>query len=110
MAYDEGLAQRLRDYFDSQDRHVVEKKMFGGLAFMLHGNMCVGVIDAKLMARVGKENHVAALERPHAHPMDFTGRPMKGFLYVDPDGYEADETLADWVELCMSFVNTLPPK
>ena len=110
MAYDEGLAQRLRDYFDSQGIGVVEKKMFGGLAFMLDGNMCVGVLGETLMARVGKDRHDAALERPHARPMDFTGRPMKGFLYVDPAGYEADEALVGWVELCMAFVRTLPPK
>ena len=79
MAYDEGLAQRLRDYFFERE-NVVEKKMFGGLAFMVNGNMSVGVTNkGDLMVRVGKDGHDDALAQPHARPMDFTGRKMTGF-------------------------------
>jgi TfoX/Sxy family transcriptional regulator of competence genes len=109
MAYDEGLAERLREIFT--DRYDIdEKKMFGGIAFMLHGHMCCGIVNDTLMARVGPEQYDAALERPHAREMDFTGKAMKGFVYVDPPGYESDEDLRDWVALCESFVNSLPPK
>lgn len=109
MAYDEGVAQRLREAF--ADHHeVVEKKMFGGLAFMLAGHMCCGVLNDTLMARVGPERYGEALARPHAREMDFTGRSMKGFVYVDPEGFAEDEDLASWVALCADFVNELPPK
>jgi TfoX/Sxy family transcriptional regulator of competence genes len=108
MAYDEGLAERIRLVLD--ERRVVEKKMFGGLAFMLRDYMCCGVIDDRLMARVGPENYEAALARPHVSKMDFTGRPMKGYVYVEPDGVADDDDLRDWVEKCAAFVATLPPK
>lgn len=109
MAYDEGVAQRIREVLDDRPG-VTEKKMFGGIAFMLDGYMFVGVQDDALMARVGPDNHQAALARPGARPMDFTGRPMKGYVYVDPAGFESDEELADWVNECAAFVQTLPPK
>ena len=110
MAYDEGLAQRLREYFlERQD--VVEKKMFGGIAFMVRGNMSVGVSNTgQLMVRVGKEGHDEAMAQPHTNPMDFTGKKMKGFVYVAPEGYEADEDLAGWVQRSLDFVLTLPAK
>jgi TfoX/Sxy family transcriptional regulator of competence genes len=109
MAYDEGVAQRIREVF--QDRpDVVEKKMFGGLAFLLSGHMGCGVVNDTLMARVGPEQYEAALARPHAREMDFTGRPMKGFVYVAPEGFEADEDLHSWVALCERFVGSLPAK
>lgn len=109
MAYDEGVAQRIREVF--QDRSdIVERKMFGGLAFMLAGHMCCGVVDDALMARVGPEQYQVALGRPHAREMDFTGRPMKGFVYVAPEGFENDEALHSWVALCEGFVGSLPPK
>jgi TfoX/Sxy family transcriptional regulator of competence genes len=109
MAYDEGLAERIREVLDGRPA-VTEKKMFGGLAFMLDGYMFVGVQDDTLMARVGPDNHAAALARPGARPMDFTGRPMKGYVYVDPKGFESDEDLAGWIKQCAAFVKTLPPK
>lgn len=109
MAYDEGLAQRLRDHFDGRE-DVTEMKMFGGIAFMVNGNMCVGVIDDTLMARVGPEQYEEALTRPHAREMDFTHKPMKGFVYVDPEGIEADEDLEYWIGLCKEFVAMLPAK
>ena len=109
MAYDEGLAQRIRDLL-SVRTPPVEKKMFGGIAFMVRGHMCCGVIGNVLMVRVGPARHDEALKRPHARPMDFTGRPMNGYLYVDPDGLESDAELAAWLHMCEAFVRTLPPK
>ena len=109
MAYDEGLAHRIREVLVDRD-DVVEKKMFGGLAFMVSGYMCCGVLDDTLMARVGPGQYESALRRPHARKMDFTGRPMKGFLYVSPAALELDEELAGWVNLCETFVDSLPPK
>lgn len=83
MAYDEGLAQRLREHFADR-RGLAEKKMFGGLAFMFRGHMLIGISGEVLMARVGPEQYDSALNHPHARAMDFTGKPMKGFVYVDP--------------------------
>ena len=109
MAYNEGVAERIRDIFI--DRHdVIEKKMFGGIAFMLKGHMCCGVINDTLMARVGPAQYAAALKKRHAREMDFTGKPMKGFVYVDPAGFETDQQLQEWVLLCENFVLTLPDK
>lgn len=109
MAYNEGLAERLREVFEGQVE-AVEKRMFGGLAFMVNGNMCCGVERESLMARVGPDQYEEALKQPHARPMDFTGRPMRGFVYVDLDGVESDEALNEWVQRCLNFVGTLPPK
>jgi len=109
MAYDEGLAERLRELF-SEDRNVTEKKMFGGLAFMSGDYMFVGILGEALMARVGKENHESVLARPHVRVMDFTGKSLKGYVFVDPPGYAEDEDLAAWVKQCRDFVQTLPPK
>lgn len=109
MAYDEGLAQRIREKVDDR-RGVTEKKMFGGIGFMLHGNMACGVIGEDLVVRVGPEAYEKALRQAHARPFDFTGRPMKGWVMVGPDGYEADEALASWLEWGFDFAATLPPK
>jgi len=109
MSYDEGLAQRLREVLEERSG-VTEKQMFGGLAFLLHGSMVVGIIHDELMARVGPIQHEAALARPHARLMDFAGRPMKGYVYVAPAGIESDAALAEWVSLAVTFVSTLPPK
>ncbi|MEQ1591598.1 MAG: TfoX/Sxy family protein [Thiobacillaceae bacterium] len=107
MAYDEGVAERLREAFSIR-KDVIEKKMFGGIAFMVSGHMCCGVVNDTLMARVGADHYEAALKKPHASKMDFTGRPMKGFVYVAPTGFESDDDLADWVKRCLDFVTTLP--
>lgn len=109
MAYDEALAQRIREATGSREG-VSERKMFGGIAFMLNGNMFTGVVGSDLMCRVGPERFEEALMRPGARPMDFTGRPAKGMVYVDASGYEADGALAAWVDECIAFASGLPPK
>ena len=109
MPYDEGLAQRIRDALEDRS-DVSEKKMFGGLAFLLGGNMCVGVIGEDLMVRVGPDAYAEAVRQPHARKMDFTGRPMKGFVYVGCDGIESDENLRRWVARGVDFAGSLPSK
>ena len=109
MAYDEGLAERLRDAL-SEQRNLTEKKMFGGLAFMLNGHMFCGIVGDELMVRVGPEKYQNALSLPYARQMDFTGKPMKGYVYVAPDGFESDEDLTAWANRGAEFVRTLPPK
>ena len=109
MAYDDELAERLREVFSNR-LDIEEKKMFGGLAFMLSGHMCVGINDTMLMARVGPEQYEAALSRPHARKMDFTGQSMKGFVYVAPERIVEDEDLKSWTDLCERFVRSLPPR
>ena len=96
MAYDEGLAERVRGVL-AERTDVAEKRMFGGIAFLLRGRMCVGIVKQDLMVRVGKDAHAELARRPHARPMDFTGRPMQGFLFVGPDGIESDADLETWV-------------
>lgn len=108
MAYDEGLAERLRVALDDQ-RGVSEKKMFGGLCFLIDGKMCCGIVKDELMVRVGAEQHAEALRRPHARPMDFTGRPMKGFVYVAPEGLDAERDLEAWVALGVSCARASKP-
>lgn len=109
MAYDEGLAERIRLVLDGRPK-ITEKKMFGGVAFLLEGKMFVGIVKDDLMVRVGPERHGEALEDPHARPMDFTGRPMAGYVFVAPAGVDDDDALARWVELGAGFVATLPAK
>ena len=109
MAYDEGLAERLREALQSQ-RGITEKKMFCGIAFMSRDYMFVGIVGDVLMARVGPDYYKKALARPHVRVMDFTGKPMTGYVYVDPPGFENDADLSDWVERCHRFVQMLPPK
>ena len=109
MAYDEGLAQRIREVLGEQPG-LVEKKMFGGAGFMVHGNMACGVHKDALIVRVGPENHEEAMARPHTRPFDITGRPMKGWVMVTSDGYESDEALEDWVQQGVDFALSLPPK
>lgn len=89
---------------------VVERKMFGGLAFMVRGNMCCGVVGGELMVRVGADAHGQLAAEPHARPMDFTGRPMKGMLYVGAPGTDADADLRRWVERVVAHARSLPPK
>ena len=109
MAYDEGVAQRVREALQ-QIQGVTEKKMFGGIAFMINGNMCAGVVGDTLMLRVGPENYEPALKQPHVRQMDFTGRPLTGYVYVAPEGFEDDADLARWIDLGWRFVRGLPAK
>ncbi|MFZ5524843.1 MAG: TfoX/Sxy family protein [Pseudomonadota bacterium] len=109
MAYDERLAKRLRDLLRQHDK-VSEKKMFGGLAFMLDGHMFAGILGDRLMARVGPAGYADALRQPHVSEMDFTGKPMKGYVYIKPEGFESDQDLEKWVALCAKFVSLLPAK
>ena len=109
MSFDEGLAERLREVL-RPDRSISEKKMFGGLAFMSRGYMFVGISGDILMARVGPAYYEQALSRPHVRVMDFTGKPMRGYVFVDPPGFEDDSALSFWVNHCLLFVQSLPPK
>lgn len=109
MAFDEGLAQRIRENLEGQPA-ISERRMFGGLAFMARGYMAVGVSGESLMARVGPAAYADALRQPGARPMDFTGKPMKGYVFVDPEGLADDAVLARWVAMCLAFVATLPPR
>jgi hypothetical protein len=109
MPYDAGLAQRLRESLtDVPD--LSEKKMFGGLAFLVAGNLCVGVIGDELVARVGPDGFPAAVERAGARVFDFSGRPMKGWVMVRPEGFEDDDALGDWVGRSLTFARSLPPR
>ena len=109
MAYDEGLAQRVREMMQDY-AGVTEKKMFGGIAFMVNGNMCSGVVKSELMLRVGPDQYDQCLTRKHAREMDFTGKPMKGFVYVAENGLETDESLRDWISTAHRFAGALPAK
>ena len=109
MAYDEILAQRIRTCFANRSG-VEEKKMFGGLTFMLNGHMCCGVVKDEIMVRVGPDRYEEALARPHARRMDFTGRPMKGMVMVTAEGLAPKDALNAWVDLAAGFISSLPPK
>ena len=110
MAYDEGLAQRIRDILEPEFPELVEKKMFGGIAFMLQGNFACGLTKEDFVVRVGKENDQAALARPYTRRMDFTGKAMAGWVYVSEEGVESDEELTGWVRQGVNYALSLPPK
>jgi TfoX/Sxy family transcriptional regulator of competence genes len=108
MSYDEKLAARVRRLLAG--RHdVVEKKMFGGLCFMVNGKMCCGITATDFMVRVGKADYDDALGQPHARPMDFTGRPLAGMIYVGRDGLRSDAALGAWVGRGLTFVLSPAP-
>ena len=109
MAYNKALAGRMLEVLQDQPG-LSQKKMFGGLALMVNGNMCCGVNGEQLMLRVGADAYQTALDQPHAREMDFTGRAMKGMVYVDPPGFETREALAAWLQMALDFVASLPPK
>ena len=109
MAYDERLAERLRALLAAEPG-ASERKMFGGVAFMLDDKMVVGVVGDELMVRVGPEQYGAALRRPHARPMDFTGKPLAGFVYVAAAGIRTAAALRAWVERARAYVATVPAK
>ena len=109
MAYDEYMADRIKQYLDRQPIHYEAKKMFGGLCFMVDDKMCCGLLHIKakdvdvLMARVGKEAYSKAISKPAAMPMDFTGRPMKGYVFVTYEGIDTDQDLEFWLQLCLDY-------
>jgi len=108
MAYNLKLAERIRT--ELGDIPFVEKKMFGGVGFLIHGNMAVGVYKEDMIVRVDPEKHSKLLKKPHAKPFDITGRPMKGWLMVEPDGCKTVKQLSTWVKEGVQFALTLPPK
>lgn len=109
MAYDEKLADRMREKLMGLKK-VEEKKMMGGLCFMVNGKMCCGIVKEDLMVRVVEDRHEEALSNPHGRPMDFTGKPLKNFVFVSPDGVKKDKDLTYWLEMGIEFVNTVPSK
>jgi TfoX/Sxy family transcriptional regulator of competence genes len=109
MAFDESLAARIRQHL-ARRKSVEEKKMFGGVGFLLHGNMLVGVWKDSLIARLGPSESDLALLEPHVKEFDITGRAMKGWVLVRPEGVEGDEQLFCWIDRATKFVKTLPAK
>ena len=109
MAFSESLAARIRDALPGK-RGGEEKKMFGGIGFLLHGNMLVGVWKHSLIVRLGPDDGDTALLEQHVRVFDITGRPMKGWVLVEPEGVEADDQLKEWIQRAIRFVVTLPAK
>lgn len=111
MAYSENLADRIRHLIsDYQGLEIEEKKMFGGIAFMVNNKMAIGVTKDNLMVRYVESRTEAVMSNPNAREMDFTGRPMKGFLFVDAPGYERDTDLKEWIATGVEFALTAPDK
>jgi TfoX/Sxy family transcriptional regulator of competence genes len=108
MPFDEALAERVRAEF-ARRKNVTEKKMFGGVGWLVNGNMCVGVWKTRLIARLGDE-YKDALRDPNVRAFDITGKPMKGWVMVEPTGVASAEELRDWIARCIAFVRTLPTK
>ena len=106
MAYDEAIAGRVRRAVGPRP-DVTERKMFGGVAFLLDGKMFCGIANDDLMVRVGPERHASSLAQPHVRPMDFTGRPMNGYVFVGPAGSRTDKAVKTWVDAGAEFVATL---
>ena len=109
MPYNEDLARRLRDALKDIPG-IIEKKMFGGIGFILNGNMACGVNRDDLIVRVGPDRFEEALAQPHTRPFDMTGRPMSGWIMVAPEGYASDEALARWIRQGVDFARSLPRK
>ena len=109
MAFDESLAGGIRDVLANK-RNIEEKKMFGGIGFLLNGNMLVGVWKNSLIARIGPEVYEDALLEPHVKEFDITGKPMKGWVLIEQEGVVEDAQLKDWIERANKFVETLPAK
>jgi TfoX/Sxy family transcriptional regulator of competence genes len=109
MAFDEALAERVREALVGR-AEVSERKMFGGIAFMLGGNMAVGIVGDDLMVRLDPEDAQRALAEPQVRPMDFTGRPARNMVFVDSEGTASDEDLAAWVDAGADYASSLPPK
>jgi TfoX/Sxy family transcriptional regulator of competence genes len=109
MAFNEALAARIRELL-ARRKNVEEKKMFGGVGFLLSGNMLVGVWKDSLIVRLGPDDGEEAMREPHVKAFDVTGKPMKGWLLVEPEGVAADDQLSAWIQRATTFVRTLPAK
>ena len=109
MAYDEGLADDIRAHLATR-RGLSEKEMFGGIAFLVDGNMAVGVSGDSLMVRVGKDAHDEAVSRPGARIFDMSSRPMRGWVVVSPEGFADDAVLDAWIDQGVAYAESLPPK
>ena len=109
MAFSESLADRIRQVL-SRRRGIVEKKMFGGVGFLLSGNICVGVWKTSLIVRLDPEQYDEALAEPHVREFDITGRAMRGWVLVEADGIDDDQALRAWIDRSLKFVASLPAK
>lgn len=109
ISYDETLAERIRKILEYEPG-VTEQEMFGRLSFLVNRNMCVGVEKENLMVRVGPEKYEEALSLPNAKQMDFTGRPMKGFIYVESGDHKTEKSLKKWIMMGLDYAKSLPPK
>ena len=109
MAYDEAIAERVRKVL-RRSKDITEKRMFGGLSFLLSGNMCCGVVDKDLCLRLGNEGAREALKERHTRQMDFTGKPLGSMVYVGPAGFRTNDDLESWVKRAVSYTELLPPK
>jgi TfoX/Sxy family transcriptional regulator of competence genes len=109
MAFSEALAERIRQRL-ARRKHVEERKMFGGVGFLINGNLLVGVWKQSLVVRLGPDEGEAALQEPHVKEFDITGRPMKNWVLVEPEGVEDDDQLGGWIQRAVQFVGTLPVK
>ncbi len=109
MAYNEKLADRVREIVTATEKKIEEKKMFGGLCFMVNDKMCVGVRNDSLMMRIGPDNYEEALEKEGCRPMEFTGRAMKGFVYVDETALNTKKKLETWMKLALDYNKIAKP-
>ena len=103
MAYDEHLAERIRSILDARKINYLDKKMMGGLVFMVDDKMCIGIVKDNLMARIGEEKYPEALQKDGCKEMNFTGRPLKGYVFVEPQAVDMEDELEYWVTLCLDF-------
>ncbi|HMU60724.1 MAG TPA: TfoX/Sxy family protein [Gemmatimonadales bacterium] len=109
MAYDDALGARVRGALTGTPG-LSERQMFGGLGFLINGHMCAGIVGSTLMVRIGPEGYAEALTQPHVRPMDFTGRPMTGMIFVDPPALATEAGLAAWITRGSRYAASLPPK
>ena len=109
MSYDKGLAQRVREIVEEEPGYD-EKKMFGGICFLINGNMACGILHDDIIIRVGADNYEESLRLPHTRIFDITGKPMRGWVLVSSEGHESDEDLTEWVQKGIKYARSLPPK
>ena len=110
MAYDDTVAERIRPLLLPYQKHITEQHMFGGLAFLYDRKMTVGILEDKLVAKIGQEQAAHELGDKNVKLMDFTGKPIKSMVYVAPEGYASDEALRRWIELSVKWAESSPPK